>query len=73
MTVPNKHQDPPCSFLEGTSKQKGHFAGQHTDEKQECRLQRFLSIEKYHLFSEAHNLEQHHFHDNRWPTQAHLP
>ena len=73
MTVPNKRQDPACSFLEGTSKQKGHFAGQHKDEKQECRPQRFLSTEKYHLFSEAHNLEQHHFHDNRWPTQAHLP
>ena len=71
--VPSKRQVLACSFLEGTSEQKGHFAGQHEDEKLEYHRQKCLLREKYHLFLEVHNPEQHHFDDNRWPAQAHLP
>lgn len=63
--VPNKHQGLARSSPEGTSKRRGHFVGQHGDGKQESHPLIYPLVEKFHLFSEAHNLEQHHPDDNR--------
>lgn len=71
--LPNKLQDHLCNLTEETSEQHGHSSEQNEDERQVYHPQRFLLVERCHLFLRVHTLGQHLSHGSKLLARAHLP